>query len=294
MRYNNRTYPSAGGRDRLEPAAQATGPRQMRLFTALFLVGLLMPFAGVQAKLGVESKWQDQDSAVSIDGSAKEWLGSMTYIDKAGLYIGVRNDDDYLYLCLHSSNREIGVRAMFHGLKVALGDKLSVQFPAGMVGSGGPPPSPPDQDRRRGPEADELILDHSAMRKPQHLSVDNDFGVQARLELEPDFICELKVPLVKTESFPYAIEAEPGGQITVRVDTPTAERPEMGEPPGDFGDEMPGGGIGGGMPVGPGGGMAGGRPGGGRPGGMGPRSDEPEPIHFKVKVQLATDRGEAE
>ena len=52
-----------------------------------------------------ESKALDRE--VEIDGEMNEWQGVMTMIGKTGLAIGIFNDNDYLYVCLRSSDRDV-------------------------------------------------------------------------------------------------------------------------------------------------------------------------------------------
>ena len=266
-----------------------TGP----LAATLVLAGLLIPFTAVRAKPVVESSWQDPDAAVSVDGSADEWQGALTYLEKSGLHFGVRNDAEFLYLCLYSSNPQVGTRILIRGLTLGLGNDLTVQFPIGLMATGGPRGGIPDRDRMREratESLDSLIVVHSDTPDPQRLAADNQLGVTARLTTDPDLVYELKVPLTRTELFPYAIGDEPEDEILVRVDTPKIERPAGAGRPGGGGGMRGGGRGGGGMRGGMGGGrggMGGGMRGGGRPGGMGEGPKMPEPIRFKVRVVLA-------
>jgi hypothetical protein len=266
----------------------------------LALGGMLIPFTSVQGKIRLESQWRDAEHDASVDGSADDWRGAMSWVEKAGLSLGIRNDEEFLYLCLYSSNREVAHRAEAGGLIVSLGDKLTIRFPTGRPGPGGPASDPPGRGRlrERGPDrADVLVLTHKMTDTPLRLPLDNELGVEVRMALEPDFVYELKVPVVRTALLPYAVEAEPGDTITVRIDSASSEGPGRDGPPGGRGvggpgggmpgGGMPGGGRPGGMPGGGGSGMGRGGRGGGPPGGMDGGSDLPEPIHIKAKVRLA-------
>jgi hypothetical protein len=260
---------------------------------AVALAGLLMLFTGGEARASVQAG--SQDGSVTVDGSAADWRDGMTYFRGPGLSFGARNDDEFLYLCIFSSDPQVGSRAMFRGLTVAFGDKLTVQFPEGVLASNGGarPSGPPDRTRMRERAAqslDFLMLRMPGTPDPLQFPVDNKLGVEVRITTEPDFVYELKVPLLRTEAFPYAIDAAPGDKITVRVDTPEIEPPAADERPGGPGGGMHRGGMGGGMRGGMGGGMHGGmgRGGGGeRPDGMGERPAMPRPMRFTARIRLA-------
>lgn len=269
---------------------------------AVALAGLLMLFTGAEARASMQAGWQD--GSLSVDGSAADWRDGLTYLKGPGLSFGARNDGKFLYLCIFSSDPQVGSRAMYRGLTVAFGDKLTVQFPEGLMASNGGarPSGPPDRARMRERAAqslDSLMLRVPGTPDPLQFPVDNKLGVEVRITTEPDFVYELKVPLVRSEAFPYAIGAAPGDKITVRVDTPELEPPAADERRGGPGGGMHRGGLGGGMRGGMGGGMRGGmgggmhggmgRGGGGeRPDGMGERPPTmPRPIRFTARIRLA-------
>jgi len=241
-----------------------------------------------------------QEDPVTVDGVAEEWRGEMTYLDGPDMHVGARHDGTYLYLCFSTVDPGVGRMAMGRGLVLRLdpkgGDPFKIQFPVGVIGPGGPMPDPRSHDRERMQRQFEEGLDTFVLFAPrlderQYVPVDNDFGISMSATVEEGrFVYELKVPLVKSEFHPYAVEAIPGSTIALRLDTPEIEFDAARQPRGGMG---PGGGRGGRGPGGARGGM-GGRPpaggmGGGPGGGMrgGPRGGQrPDPLHLRAKIRL--------
>ena len=112
---------------------------RLRILFTLLIVGIAS--GSGWAKPVVEATWHAGN--VSIDASADEWLGSMVFLDGPELHLGVRNDDEYLYLCLYSRDQRTAYRGMMRGLvlqfSVKGGDPLRIQFPIGLFEDGQPP-----------------------------------------------------------------------------------------------------------------------------------------------------------
>lgn len=259
---------------------------------ALFLIISAWPATtDVQAKAVVDSNWDFLGAAV--DGSADEWQGEMTYLEGPGVFLGARNDGDHLYLCVQSRDPQVGHRAMARGLTVRLDPKgakpLKLRFPIGLSDQGGPPPRSEggDRDARRAAmeqSLDAFLVFVQGSEEPQRIPVDNSFGIELKAGVEGgDFSYELKIPLVASEVHPYAIGVEPGGRITLTVETPQIDRDAMRQMGGGRGGMGRGGMGGGGMGRG---GMGGG--GMGRRGGM--RGKGPDPVErfkFNARIELA-------
>ncbi|ANM31724.1 hypothetical protein ABI59_22455 [Acidobacteria bacterium Mor1] len=288
-----------------------TGNRRRALWAGLFLVAM----SAVPASAGTMDAFWSPEGDVTVDGSADEWLGRMAYIKKAGLYFGVRNDADHLYLCFYSANPQMSRRAIVRGMKISIGKRLQLQYPEGILdklpgaegqagqagqgapGQGGPaqPPDPEEMQKRAAESLEMMQVVIPARDEPLRIARDNLFGIQIELDTEREFTYELKIPLRPTEEAPYAASLSPGDKLTIRVEQPQVLLPLEGGP-GGLGDGGFAGGRGGGAGTGLGRGRGGGgigpaggvRPGGGtRPGfGRGP-AGMPNPIEFKQKVQLA-------
>lgn len=257
----------------------------LRILFTLLIAGIA---AGTtSAKTVVDSTWRT--GTVSIDASAVEWQGSMTFLPGPEMHVAVRNDEEYLYLCLSSPDRRATQRAMMRGLvfgfSVKGADPIRIQFPIGMFEDGPPPPMAGGQDRERIREMlrknlDSFLLLRTDSHERRRIPVENALGIEMRTGDEDGwFVYELKLPLVASDAHPYAIGSS-SGAIELRIDTPDIDREAMRSKGGMRGG-MGGGGRGGGMG---GGGRGGGMGGGGR---GGDRPQMPEPLHIKARIRLA-------
>ena len=83
----------------------------------------------------INSKWKTQE--ITIDGKNTEWQ-SGHYIKDANVVVNVYNDEEYLYLALLSSDRQMPMKVMGGGLTVWFdpdgegGKKLGIHYPLGM------------------------------------------------------------------------------------------------------------------------------------------------------------------
>ncbi len=244
-----------------------------RLPLSLAALVSLLPMAGC-GTVRLESRVRDR--AITVDGKADEWRDSMIVIKKANVSVGLFNDQDDLYVCIESRDREVGLQAMSLGLTAwfdpdgGKGRTFGIEYPLRQdkeeSGSG--------EARRDGasaPERSEESLSRLAVRGPlpyerRAMAVSDAPGLEARATSVNDvLVYELRVPLRRSAGHPYAIGAEPGQVIGILLETPDV--PPIKE---DRGGERSsgGGGRGGGRGAGRGGGMGGGM-GGRRSGGMG-------------------------
>lgn len=268
------------------------------LLSASFLAGC--------NELELKSAWRDRE--IVIDGDATDWRGLTTYVEKGNIAVGVTNDADDLFICLHSPTSEVAEQIVMRGLTVwfdpegGFDKRFGIRCPMG----GG-------EMRKRGDRGE---MDRGAMKNAiagmvdqaanqiELLGPDNlGYGTFAAgdvqgLEIALGYvngriIYELRLPLEKTEEQPYALGVNWEKKVGIGFQTPEfdmeAMREEMGEAMGDRppgGGGGPGGGPGGGMGGDAGGGMpaGGGRGGGGPPGA---NRDMPEPVELMCRAELA-------
>ena len=260
----------------------------------LALVLLLAGCGGMR----LESVWSDE--AVTIDGVPLEWSGATTWVESPNVAIGVKNDADYLYLCVSSPLRQIATEIAMRGFTVWLdakgkkGKTFGIRCPVG-----------PTMGTRDPGEMHEMARDHT---KFMGMVVERLKGAGKVLEiLGPDeagsvrltageapgidvalgyhngrMVYELRVPLRRDPEHPYAIGSEGRGRIGVGFTTPEIDREEM---MAGMRGERPGGARGGGPPPGGAPGSMPGGPGAGR-GPSGPGS-MPQPIDIWAKIDLA-------
>jgi hypothetical protein len=252
-------------------------------------------------KQRIDSHWKDRE--ITVDGDNGEWPGPLVPVDEhQRLTAAAFNDAQFLYMVLSTSDAALRAQIIGQGLIVWFDPgggekkKFGVKFPVGMgegdmpgrgrgfrrpdASAPGDPPQrvapiePPNRLEVFGPEKDDA---HSFV-------ADKVPGIAVKVaQVEGALVYELKVPLTKTDEFPYAIQAKSGALMGFGLETLKRERPSEGRRGGGMGGFGGGGGGGGGMGRG-GGGM--GR-GGGR--GMG-RSDvePPKPLKAWATIQLSS------
>ena len=274
--------------------------------TAVVAAGLVSGCGPVE----LQSHWQS--SAINIDGINDEWNAGAVFVEDPGIVINIRNDAEYVYVCLMTSDRAVQRRVMTQGLIVWLdndNDKnkdFGIRFPLGMMESGGTGEGakPGGPGERRGPRGaggqdeqqrfDEFFDEHIDSQSefdligPAGMGLRRvQFGEVERIEVgvgrsRGALVYELKVPLHRKGGDYYAVNSNPGEFIGIGLESPEMDRSAVGGR----------GGMGGGM--GRGGGMGGRRPGGGMggPGGRGAppgggRTEMAESFNVWASVQLA-------
>lgn len=230
-------------------------------------------------------------------GGRVAWEGIVLPLGGTPLSAAVRNDRDFLYVRVRTSNATARRQICILGLTVwADGTgkskkKYGVRFPVGVESfdgkRGGSPfgESPADVV----PNAHEMLLIGPGEDDRVSVPAAGSGGASAKLDLAGDVLTlELAFPLRRTDERPLAVGAVPGSTMSIGFET---EKPHFR----GGGDGPPDGGLPGGPPGGmgrPGGGM--GAPGGGKggrggtPGGEG-RPSTPRPIKVWTRVTLATE-----
>ena len=74
---------------------QISNPFILTILSFVFLFGC-------SSTLKMNSAWEKQTT--KIDGHQEDWDGKLTFIEKKNVSIGVRNDHDFLYICLVSGD----------------------------------------------------------------------------------------------------------------------------------------------------------------------------------------------
>jgi hypothetical protein len=255
-------------------------------------IGILVEGCG--STLQLASRWNEQ--RIRIDGDLNEWSDSTVFAEKDGIRLGVRNDDEFLYLCLTASKPDIGRQVRFRGITVWFdpngGEKktIGVRFPIGMGRMGMPVRTGREETegeaRNVEPDASQALSEFEFFgpteNDRQRISRLQGQGVEVDLKTTAGrFVYELKIPLIFSSRHPYALETHPGATIGVCVESNV---PEMGMA-GERGPGARAGGRGGGRP-GIGGGRGGRMPGGTGPGG-GRQGAGGETFSFWSSVQLA-------
>ena len=256
------------------------------------LLGLFAAGCGSTSEL--TSSWRTNE--ITIDGSATEWTSGMTELKDSHVFIGARNDQDFFYFCMVTSEDQFRRQMLIPGLTIWFepdnGKKFGILYPMGIQS-----PDPPAISRTgntRDPE-DRSRLDQLALQDLEILGPGkDDRNLVSTLQL-PGFSVkignsggktayELKIPLHQSTAQPYALPTT-GGTIRVGIQTGKFEsRMRQG---GDEEGERGGGGFPGGGRMGRGR-SGGGRMGGGRSAGQGGGANRPEPLDLKADIHLAS------
>ncbi len=253
---------------------------------ALFIVTSLQTGCGNKLELASQSL----DRKIKVDGQHGDWEGVMTFMEKENVSVGLLNDNEFLYVCLVSGDRQIRSQIMRLGLTLWFdphGGKnrtFGIRFPLGLQEFGVPLGG---RGNERDMERFQVLFEES-LSELEILGPDEDdrfrLGVMGARGIEVDaaissgtLVYELKVPLKTSERYEFAMGAEAGGVVGVGLETGEFDREMMRErmgssrPPGGMGGRRGGGGRGGSR----GGGFGGGRP------------EMPEPLKVWANVQLA-------
>jgi hypothetical protein len=254
------------------------------LLPVLLLAGISL--VGCSKTFELTSRWTNEE--LKINGSGEEWKDATILVPGPEVLVGVKNDKEYLYFCLMTSNRMTQAQMLALGTTVWFdteGKKektFGIQFPVGglLQGRRFPAQQNPEELKRLIEAAQrqyEIVgpgaTDHRRMTDKQDKGIDVHLGYD-----NGTLTYELRIPLQKTTDHVYAIGADPLKPLLVGVET------------GEYSDAMRAQMSGTSRPAASsGGGGRGGRGGGGggqAPSGMG--GDAPEPLKHWLIVHLTT------
>ena len=215
-------------------------------------------------------------SEVIIDGESTEWQGKLRYIENEKCAVGIQNDEDYIYICLETSDLTKVMKILTMGLTTWLepedGKILGISYPQKRSPESIQPRQHRMQVNRESGNAEgmerrikDLIktqTDLQIINKDEFplyaYPINDPYGFQVNLGFSTGkFIYELRVPFGENKLSPIIINAFPGENLILSFETGELEITGRGQ----RGDGIN---AGSGM-RGRGGGMGGMRP-GGRPG----------------------------
>lgn len=213
----------------------------------------------------LQSDWTDEP--VLVDGRQEEWATGLHFVESEKILFGVRNDRDYLYVCIVPQERMTGIQMMMQGFTVWLdstGGKskiLGIKFPLGTDGMlpvpmGGPMTRKQqdggDFDRQMQERLREYEVLGPAPYDRRRFSVGEDSTLSVNLKMsDRGPVYELKVPLRSGKGRMYGIGTRPGRWVGIGLEVTEMKR----EAPREGGQPMGGGRPTGGGMGGPGGGM---------------------------------------
>lgn len=228
-------------------------------------------------------------SEITIDGKSGDWIGATTFDKDQDLSIGVRNDEEFAYVCFITSNRMTQRQIMVNGLTVwfdPTGKKektFGILFPVStirearrMMGEG-ERPEPGTQRNFVDRVHTELEIVGADPNNRLRLSFAELKGIELRMNTTgSSLVYEMKIPLKPGVNHPYAIGMAGMGPLAIGFETEiiTPERIQRGDMPKGAGA------------AGIRGTARGNRPAGARPE-AGMQGERPAPLDFWARVQLA-------
>jgi len=257
-------------------------------------------FFGCSSSAQINSGWNN--IGVKVDGDPAEWNTSGYIVKDEKVSLNFRNDDKFLYICLMTSDRSKVMQMTRSGFVVWFypennDEKIfGIKFPMQVSLLDKNEKQEFNKDLFRPDEMqtqfNKMILDANEFQvinedkyPLNQYSIENNEGIKAKLGINSDrFIYELQVPIESQENYTYKVAVKPGDKVKVEFETLESEN-----------DEMPGSGMGKGMPPGGGGpgdtDDSGGNDSQGPQRGGGMRKGEsgfskPEPFNFTVELQL--------
>jgi hypothetical protein len=255
---------------------------------------------GCSSTAELSSSWNN--NKIVVDGNADDWGGHFFYLKDSHVSLGLRNDQDFLYVCLMSSEGQFRRQMMGLGLTVWLepdgGKKWGIHYPIGFIGQRQRPSS--NGEEMEGERDTGLVFGQSLQNLEilgpgdedrQQFSALAAPGISVKVGYsEGSAVYELKVPLRTSSDHPYAVGAAMGSNVKLALETGKfqSENRRGGMSEGGREGSGEGGGRGGGWRGGGGGRGRGGGWRGGEGGGRTSSGERPEPLDFSAVVHLAS------
>jgi hypothetical protein len=211
----------------------------LRTITVVCILGLCAGCASIQ----FTSQWRD--STVAIDGSASEWDNYIQYRPdiNANVGLGIVNDEDYLYLCLTAEDRATVSKIIKAGLTFTFesptykGKPFGIHFPLGMEMKGEKGDTTATKVRVEA-SLQMLALLGPGQKDTTVMSVMQADSLGVMVRVTPSIeqcTYELKVPLKRTASTPYAISAGQDSVVSVTFETGEMTNPARMQQNGSIG-----------------------------------------------------------
>jgi hypothetical protein len=207
----------------------------LRIITATCIFSFFIGCAPATQFLG-----HSRDRDIVIDGSATEWDDVIEYpahiIPNLGM--GAVSDNDHLYLCLTSEDRSIVSKILMAGFSITFQTPkqnkslFGIYFPLGMKDTGS---GPLKHDPEEWAAQLESSLQMIALLGPGNKDTTfmpvaraESLGMAMRINAKSmeNFTYELKVPLTKTGTSPYAVLPGRDYTIVVTLESGVLKRPQ--------------------------------------------------------------------
>jgi len=270
------------------------------IIVGTFVACFFLMLAGCSSHV-LESRWNE--GPTTIDGIGAAWHDTLASLDDKKTFVGLLNDQDYLYVRLVTTNRDLESQIIRQGLTFWFdrdgGEKknFGIRFPLGIYGSGGMGGYGRGRDdeqayRRRDSifvPVNDLEIFGPDQGEQHRLTFAKAKSIDARFHTSFDTLTyTLKVPISSSGYIPYSIGARPGTIVGVTIESSNnggGGRPSEGSG-GEGGGR--GGGYGGRGGYGGGLGGRGGYGGGGFGGRRSGAAGQSKPFSQFMRVELAS------
>ena len=245
---------------------------------------LILILTGCSGSLELNSRWTNQKLAITGDGS--HWKDSTLEIRGPEVSVGVKNDNDYLYIGLITSNSATQLQMLTLGCTAwfdttgKYNKTFGIQFPVSGLLQGRRFPTQENQgeikrlvDAAQG----QLAICGPGENEQHRFSLRNAGGVEARLGyVDGTLTYELKVPLQKSTKQPNAINTDMAKPLFVGFETGDLAAAMRAQQGGSSSSQSSGGRG------------RGGRSDGGGGVGTGYGIDMPDPLKHWITIHLAS------
>jgi len=184
-------------------------------------------FIGCSSSMKLPSTWRQGD--IVIDGNGNEWQRGLFYDKESGIVYSVRNDDEYLYFLMKTQDRTIQQQMMRAGFTIWFDAQdgkdhtFGIRYP--MPRQKAQKESQPESDEEQSHSAYEPSLLELEIVGPQkedvqRFSILDIPGIRVKISrLQETLTYELRVPLRKTSTTPFAIGVTNGNRIGIGLET---------------------------------------------------------------------------
>ncbi len=206
-------------------------------FLVLWLA-LFCTLTSCRSPMELTSSWKQSD--IVIDGNNMDWQGFTTVLSSHNGTIGVLHDNDFLYLCFTTTERQFHAQMVGFGFTVWFdpdggNNKIfGIHFPLGFDGGGRALMSQAEENTSQMLERfldripPQLELLGPGADERHRVSVAQASGISVRLGRSQDaLVYELKVPLKKSDQSPWALTIDPTKPLGIGLETSEPSRDRL-------------------------------------------------------------------
>lgn len=229
------------------------------LLNAIFIISVLIFTNCSSTKTFVSSA---NNNEVVIDGLRNEWEGKLNIFGEQKVGVGVRNDDQNLYICVVVADQFTISRIMRAGLVVWLtpnddSKEIGIKFPIPSLENFGEIPERINPTNNEQPNLrkrfEQFLLQQDKIKIVNKddfplyaLDANDNNSFQAKIKMQDaELVYELKIPLSKNKLSKYIFNAGSKDEVLCKIETGKIEREMLQDgnipPRQNTGTNIPGG-----------------------------------------------------